>query len=104
MMRVPFVLGVAEGLETALSMRLLPEFGATALWALVDAHNLESFPVMNGLVCLFIAVDNDLSGTGNKASNTLAQRYLAAGIEVVTLRPRKIGNDLNDVVREPADG
>lgn len=96
---VTLALGVAEGFETALSMHLLAEFGATPVWALLDASNLENFPVLPGLECLFIGVDNDKSGRGDEVSERLKQRYLKAGVEVVTIRPRTLGHDINDVVK-----
>lgn len=99
---VTLALGLAEGLETALSMRQLPEFGMTPVWAVVTAQNLRTFPVLPGIEGLFVGIDNDKSQTGDKKSAELVRRYLDAGIDVTTLRSTAIGTDLNDVIREAA--
>jgi putative DNA primase/helicase len=52
-------LGVGEGVETVLSMRATPEFGRSPVWALISAGGLANFPVLAGIECLWIAVDND---------------------------------------------
>lgn len=49
-----------------------------------------------GVESVWIAADNDASGTGQRAAETLARRLDGAGIEPVILLPRKVGTDLND--------
>jgi hypothetical protein len=97
---VSISLGVGEGIETTLSLRLHPDFAATPVWSLIDAGHLEAFPVLAGLEGLIIAVDRDRSGRGDEAADALIDRYVGAGVEVTRARPRQLG-DLNDLLREP---
>jgi hypothetical protein len=94
---VTTVLGVGEGIESTLSLRLIPEFGPSPVWALLSAGNLQSFPVLAGIESLWIAVDND--PTGLKSARTAASRWRDAGREVFCVEPVETGEDLNDVVR-----
>ena len=42
--------------------------------------------------------DNDNSGTGQRAAETCARRWVAAGREARLLLPHKIGADFNDII------
>jgi putative DNA primase/helicase len=64
-------LGVAEGIESSLSLRNRPEFGLSPVWALLNAGNLAQFPLLSGIEALHIAVDRDESGRGQQAAETL---------------------------------
>jgi putative DNA primase/helicase len=90
-------LGVGEGIETTLSLRRLPEFGESPVWACLNAGNLERFPVLPELESLWIATDHDPAGI--KAAEALAARYVAAGREAFIVKARAQGADLNDVVK-----
>jgi hypothetical protein len=97
-------LGVGEGVETALSMRSTPEFGQSPVWALISASGLANFPVLAGIECLWIAVDNDRPDqhgrqAGNEAALVCSKRWTAAGREVYRVTPNRVGLDLNDVMR-----
>jgi hypothetical protein len=92
-------LGVGEGIETTLSMRLVPGLAATPIWALIDAGHLQEFPVLQGIKGLIIAIDNDRSRRGDEAAAVVTERYRRAGAEVTHVRPPKVGDDLNDLVR-----
>jgi Toprim domain len=88
-------LAVGEGLETVLSaMRL----GFSPAWALGDAGSLRRFPVLSGIECLTIIVDNDESGTGQRAALECSNRWTSAGREVFRIIPDRCGDDMNDVV------
>jgi hypothetical protein len=88
-------LAVGEGLETVLSaMRL----GFSPAWALGDAGNLRQFPVLSGIECLTIIVDNDESGTGQRAALACSNRWTSAGREVFRIIPNRCGDDMNDLV------
>jgi putative DNA primase/helicase len=89
-------LGVAEGVETALSLALAMQ----PVWSLIDAGNLAAFPVLPGVECLTIAADNDAAGL--KAANECAMRWTQAGRSVRLVIPPREGADLNDVAREAA--
>jgi putative DNA primase/helicase len=90
-------LGIGEGIETALSLQSLPEFGASPTWSCIHAKNIENFPVLSGIECLWIAVDHDDAGI--IASEKCAERWHAAGREVLRLQPEKHKNDLNDWIK-----
>lgn len=94
-------LGIAEGIETALSLRLLPEFGASPVWSVLSANGIASFPVIAGVESLWIAVDHDEAG--ERAARACASRWRAAGREVFLVKPKAAGADLNDVVRALGD-
>lgn len=91
-------LGIGEGIETTLSLRCLPEFGASPAWSVLNAGGITSFPVLPGIECLWIAVDDDPAGRG--ASELCADRWHRAGREVFLVKSKTLGHDLNDVVLE----
>jgi len=93
---VGLALGIGEGIETSLSLRLAPEFGATtAVWSLISAGGIAAFPVLTGIESLWIAVDYDTAGT--KAAAACASRWRDAGREVFLVRPLTEKTDLNDL-------
>jgi putative DNA primase/helicase len=94
-------LGIGEGVESVLSLRLAPEFGASAVWSLISAGGVERFPVLAGVESLWIAVDRDPAGT--KAAQACANRWRAAGREVFVVTATAHGADLNDVTRRAAN-
>jgi putative DNA primase/helicase len=89
-------LAIGEGLETVLSAMQL---GFSPAWALGDANNVRNFPVLSGLESLTIIVDNDESGTGQRAALECSSRWTSAGREVFRIIPDRRGEDINDVVR-----
>jgi putative DNA primase/helicase len=100
-------LGVGEGVESVLSMRKTPEFGSSPVWALISSSGVESFPVLAGIECLWIAVDNDRPDkhgrqAGNEAALACSKRWTEAGREVYRITPNRVGRDLNDVMRKRA--
>lgn len=84
-------LGIAEGIETALSLA----HAYTPVWACIDAGNLSAFPVLAGIESLVIAQDRDPAG--EKAAAACAERWAGAGREVLVTRQQT--NDLNDLVQ-----
>jgi putative DNA primase/helicase len=66
-------LGVAEGIETALSLA----HAYTPCWAAIDAGNLAALPVLAGVEVLVIAQDRDPAG--EMAASDCADRWAAAG-------------------------
>jgi putative DNA primase/helicase len=89
-------LTIAEGIETALSAMML---GYGAAWSAIDAGGIAKFPVLPEIERLIIIVDNDVSGTGQKAAAECKARWLAAGRRVRTVMPSKAGEDLNDILQ-----
>ncbi len=87
-------LGIAEGIETALSLA----HGFQPVWALIDAGHIAKFAPLPGIESLTIACDNDPAGIA--AARKCAAAWAAAGVEVFVTRQEQ--NDLNDLVREAA--
>lgn len=94
-------LGVGEGMETALSLQLLPEFGRSPVWSLISAGGIAGLPVLAGIECLWIAVDHDEAGV--RAAQTAAARWSEAGAASFLVQPRTARADLNDLFKRPAD-
>lgn len=89
------VLGVAEGIETALSASQLYN---CPVWALINANNLEKWMPPQGAEHIMIFGDNDLSYTGQASAYALAKRLVATGsYKVDVLIPSQPGFDWNDV-------
>ncbi|MBB5503271.1 toprim domain-containing protein [Paraburkholderia sp. MM5384-R2] len=89
---VTYGLGIAEGIETALSLA----WAHGPVWSLIDAGNLAVFPYLRGIESIVIAADNDPAG--KVAARTCAVRWADAGAEVVVTR--QLENDLNDTLQE----
>lgn len=90
-------LAVAEGIETALSI-----MQATSLptWAALSAPGIErlSLPPLPLASEVIICADNDASGTGLRAAEKAAQRFLREGRYVKIAQPPRCGSDFNDVL------
>lgn len=89
------VLGVAEGIETALAAGQL--FGVP-VWSCIAAAGIESFIPPKGVRKVIVFGDNDMSGTGQAAAWTLAKRLIAAGLSVEVKLPERVGTDWADEV------
>ncbi len=87
-------LGIAEGIETALSLA----HGFRPVWSCIDAGNLAAFPVLEGVESLVIAADHDEAGL--RAAESCALRWHLAGREVRIVRPPEPEQDMNDLVRK----
>jgi len=87
-------LGIAEGIETALSLA----WAYVPVWACIDAGNMKVFPRLPGIESLVIGADND--STGADAAYACAQRWAADDVEVYMTRQEQ--NDLNDTLKAPA--
>jgi hypothetical protein len=90
-------LGIAEGIETSLA--IMRHAGWRPVWAVGSAGGIRGFPVLSGIECLTIFPDADASGTGQKAAEACAQRWLAAGHEVAIVTP-PVGQDWDDRFKE----
>jgi len=86
-------LGVAEGIETALTLA----HAHRPVWAAIDAGNLAALPVVPGIESLVVAADHDPAGIS--AATACATRWKAAGRAVRVVMPEAPGMDLNDVAR-----
>ena len=97
-----YCLGIGEGIESTLSLRGLPEFGDTPVWALLNTAGISGFMPLPGIESLWLAVDHDPAG--EKAANTCAGRWRFAGKETFLVKAKERGADLNDVTREVRHG
>jgi putative DNA primase/helicase len=86
---------VGEGLETCLSGRLI---GYRPGWSVLNKNGVADFPVLPGIDGLTIFGEHDEKQQSMKAIQSCAERWLAAGKEVLTAWPMA-GNDLNDELR-----
>lgn len=88
---------LAEGIETALAIHIAT---GLSVWATVSALGMERIILPTNLSNVIIAVDNDHSGTGQKAAAELAYRLLADGKKVKCIMPSHVGSDLADLLLE----
>lgn len=98
---ITLCLGVGEGIESTLSLRLAREFGASPVWALLSAGQVRVFPALAGIETLWIAVDHDSEGVS--AANSAARTWHRAGREVFLIKPHTADTDLNDIIRRNPD-
>jgi phage/plasmid primase-like uncharacterized protein len=94
---------VGEGVETVLAAAMHVQHKGTALcpaWSLVDAGNLERFPILDGIEHLTVLADADANNRGQQAARTCAKRWAEAGRQAVVLIPDQLGQDFNDVARQ----
>jgi phage/plasmid primase-like uncharacterized protein len=94
---------VGEGVETVLAAAMHVQHKGTALcpaWSLVDAGNLERFPILDGIEHLTVLADADANNRGQQAARTCAKRWAEAGRHAVVLIPDQLGQDFNDVARQ----
>ncbi|WP_299076701.1 primase-helicase zinc-binding domain-containing protein [uncultured Paraglaciecola sp.] len=92
------ILCVAEGIETALAMKLL--YPDLCPWACISSGGLERFEPpkfreMEDVQTIYIAADADLSYTGQAAAYGLAKR-LSRDYKPSVLMPAEMGSDFLD--------
>jgi putative DNA primase/helicase len=95
----PQVLGIAEGIETALSASALFDVPDMPVWAAISAPLLKKWRPPRGTQKVIIFGDNDRNFTGQEAAYSLA-RALSDDLEVQVKIPTMPGQDWNDVHRE----
>lgn len=88
-------LTIGEGVESALAGR---QMGFRPAWSLGSASAIATFPVLPGIQSLSILAEHDDSGANARAVRQCADRWLAAGREVIVLDPLLAG-DANDVLQ-----
>jgi len=97
------VLGIAEGVETALACRQL-YYDKTGklmpVWATISAHGMELVHIPSYVKRVVIFGDNDMSYTGQKSAYTLANRIVTRppNLEALVHIPLRPDEDWNDVL------
>jgi putative DNA primase/helicase len=86
-------LGIAEGIETALTIVCA---GWRPVWACGSAGAIEKFPILPGIESLTIFADADRAGMA--AATACQTRWVKAGFECRILAPPELGADWNDMV------
>jgi putative DNA primase/helicase len=89
------VLGIAEGVETALAAAQLFK---VPVWAALNAGRLEVWLPPAGITKVMIFGDNDENERGQDAAWQLENRLIDAGIETSVHIPEKSGTDWNDAL------
>ena len=86
---------IAEGIETTLSV-----MQACALhgWAALSARGIINLVLPPEAVKVLICADNDANGTGQRAAEEAATRFLREGRRVRVATPLMLGADFNDVL------
>lgn len=92
-------LAIAEGLETALGVRML---SGLPVWAAGSARQLENVALPRSVHTVHICPDHDDAGL--RAANALAKRMLAQGREVRMAVPDDLGSDWSDISRKEVVG
>ena len=90
------VLGVAEGIETAISAKQLTDIPC---WAAVSSTLLKSFSPPGGVKKIVIFGDADANCAGQMAAYSLANRLYNKDF-VIDVQFPDIGKDFNDCLRE----
>jgi hypothetical protein len=85
---------IGEGIETTLAASRIFEFRPA--WSVISKDGIRDFPVLSGIECITVAVDNDASGDGQHAADEMVRRQTARGVEVRTRKPRNV-KDFNDI-------
>lgn len=89
-------MGIAEGIETAISASIMYEM---PVWAAISATLLENWEPPTGIRRIWVFADNDTETfTGLKAAYSLANRLAVSGQLVWVEVPKKEG-DFNDMLR-----
>jgi len=78
------VIGVAEGIETALAVT---QGAGVPVWSCVCASFMTSFVPPKGVHTVIIFVDVDRSLTGEKAADRLQEKLESQGISVIQMKP-----------------
>lgn len=92
------VLGVAEGIETALAAEA--RFGVP-VWAALNTAGMLKWSPPQGVRRIIIFADNDHNFAGQAAAYQLAQRLKLKGLDVAVEMPPVPGEDWADLSRAP---
>lgn len=88
-------LGVAEGIETALSAYQLFKI---PVWSVINENGMRGFNIPHNVKKIYVYADNDLNYVGQAAAYELARRASLKGLSVKIVAPEGTSNDWNDVL------
>ena len=88
-------LGIAEGIETAMSASALYD---VPVWAAINSTMLAKWTPPDGCDEVVIFSDNDAKFGGQAAAYALAHRLAVKGLDVHVKVPDVVGEDFNDVL------
>jgi putative DNA primase/helicase len=88
-------MGIAEGVETALSAAKLFD---VPVWAALNAGNLTKWEPPTTCRHVIVFGDNDGNATGQAAAWALAHRLIVLGFTAEVRIPGEVGDDWNDVL------
>lgn len=89
------IMGIAEGIETALSASIIWNM---PVWAAYSAGNLMEWIPPEGVREIYIFADSDRNFAGQSAAYALGHRLSARGFAVHVELPADAGMDWNDVL------
>lgn len=89
------VLGICEGIETAVAARYV---SGVAMWACGSAHGIKTFELPKGIKELIVIADNDSNQAGITAARALQRRCLNQLDSFKIWRPDTVGADALDVL------
>ena len=96
MPQVGLPLGVTEGIETALSIGIAC---GIPVWSALSAGGIRKLLLPPEAEHVHIGADNDSTGTGRRAAQSAADRFLTEGRRVLVAMPPDPGTDFNDLLR-----
>ena len=79
------VLGVAEGIETALAVHCAT---GMPVWSAINTTMLEGFEIPEGIKMVVVWADKDRSEAGQRSAQVLKTRLWAAGLPAAIYLPR----------------
>jgi hypothetical protein len=88
---------IGEGTETVLAASR--QFQFRPVWSVIDKNGVAKFPILPGIECITLAVDNDASGDGQRAAGECVRRLVRAGVECIEIKPN-LHKDMNDLLRQ----
>lgn len=94
------ILGVAEGIETALSAAVLHDM---PVWSVLNTSLMGDFDIPDGVKTLVIFADHDENYAGHAAAYKLAHRAKCQGVGTVGVRLPDQPGDWNDVLMAKQD-
>jgi len=91
------VLGVAEGIETAIAAHKLYDI---PVWATINANGMREFIPPPNVKYVWVFADKDRSYTGQAAAYHLAMKLTKSGYKVRVIIPKGWDTDINDYMGE----